>query len=142
MIDAYIKFHKCKSDKVSSYSMRAEAAIDFQNENSYAELSLGIISTGAKKGEMKTLAVPITQTDLNFINTDTNTFFADRVRYDILNLVFPYLKDKYQKGLRQIFLTNIIGKVVHNQENDQIANAINFDELKSLIKSRSIDFGL
>jgi hypothetical protein len=142
LVDAYMEFHKCKSDKVVRYSMNPTEAIDFQNENSYAEIVLGAVNVMIKKGQIKSMAIPLTQTDINFINTDTNTFFADRVRYDTLNMVFPYFKDKYQRGLRQIFLTNIISKVVHNKQDDKIANSINMDELRALIKSRAIDFGM
>jgi hypothetical protein len=139
--EVYMKFHNCKHDKLKVSYVIDKAAVSFENEHSYSEISLAVLNTADKKGGLKTIVVPVTETDINFITTDTNTFFSSRIKYDTLNMVFPYFKDKYQKGLRWIFLSDVIEKVVHNKENNPIANSIDFDDLRTLIKIRNIDFG-
>lgn len=142
LVDAYMQFHKSKNLKVKVYTDTIEEIYKVTNENYYDEIFIGniIIRDPKNKRKVKRVTVPITETESNFINTETSEFMASRVNYSYLNDFIPCLKPKYQKLMTQNLLSPIIRRVVDNQS-PKILEELEFDSLMVLLDSFPDQFG-
>lgn len=90
--------------------------------------------------EYKIICIPATRTEMTFINEESATFMMSRVNYSYIDSTIPYLKDKYQDALNDIFLTPIIQKVIYNKDS-KITQLIELDHLMVLFRSFPDMFG-
>lgn len=139
----YMDFHNCKylrlkviSDKPVSY---IGGIID---ECIHDEIGIYNIKvrSGNRREEMKTISIPATESEMMFVNADSQSYFASYVDYGYLNKVIPYLKDKWQGVLEDVLLNDVIKSVIHNKQSKYLQH-IELDQLALLCKSFIDNFG-
>ena len=144
LVKYYMEFHKCKQFVIKSLTKPIEEISKILEENLHDEIKIHnmIIKNkdGKKEKEWKTIPIPATETEYMFISEETNTYIASRINYSYLNESIPYLKGKYQRALHDIFLTDVIKKVIHGQ-NPKSTQMIMFDQLMVLFESFPDNFG-
>lgn len=142
MAEVYMEFHSCKKLKLKKKTDYLYRITEILNENIHDEINIYNINIGdpKKKGRVKSIQIPATETEFRFINEETNTFLASRVCYSYINEAFPYLKGKYQKALNNLFLRDVMGKVLH-ERNSKFIEEVQFDQLSVLYKCFSDRFG-
>lgn len=142
LAESYIEFHKCKSFKMKSITRPIEEINKILEENIHDEITIHnlIVKDPDKPGKVRTIPVPVTETEFTFIREESNTFMTSMVDYGYLNTVIPYLKKDYIKALKSIFLIPIIHLVVNNKQSE-ITSLIQFDELGVLFRSFPEYFG-
>ena len=142
----YIDFHKCKNFKLTKHTMIFDDMINIINENNNDEISLYNIETKnrdskRKKGnETSLIVIPMTETERIFVFEECKTLVATRINYSYINSAIDYLKSKYRKALKGIFLDAAIRKVVHNQQSS--IDNFKIDELLVLYHSFPENFGI
>lgn len=144
LIQMYLDFHKCKKYRMKKITDTFREIVKVIEENFNDEVGMFNLSTrnkGGKKSEpTKTIVVPMTDTESMMVNEETNTYLASRINYGYINEVFSYLKPKYQKALKMIFLEDVMKKVVYEKSGRFVSN-IELDELLVLYKSLPDQFG-
>ena len=146
LAEVYMEFHKCKYYSIKKVDDIFERVMDIINENANDEINLCNITVrnaNHKKGkeETKTLVVPMTDTELTFVNEEINTLLASRINYGFINEALYYLKDKWQKALKDIYLEDVMRKVVYEKYSTFISS-IQLDELMVLYRSLPDQFGM
>ena len=144
LAEIYLDFHKCPKYRLKKVTKSLEEIIDVINENANDEIVIGNIymkDHERKKGNVKIVSIPVTQTEITFISEECETFLSSRINYSYLNGVIPYLKRKYREAMSDIFLPSGINKAVNNK-NDKIYENIKFDQLMVLFRSFPDDFGM
>lgn len=138
----YMEFHNCKRMDLKSKTATVEELYQIINENVHDEINIYnfIIRDSGKKNKTTTVSAPATETEWNFVMSETNTFMESRIAYGALNEIIPFLKDKYQRALRDILLPTVIMQVVHNKRSKQLEQ-IEFDQLMILYNSFPDMFG-
>ncbi len=141
----YMDFHRCRNYKMKSITKRFDDMMNILNENYHDEINLYNISVrndkDHKKGkETKIITVPLTSTEQLLINDESVSFMASRVDYSFINEAFHYLKDKYQKVLKTIYLKDVMEKVIYEKQS-LFTNAVQVDELMILFRSFPDHFG-
>ena len=141
----YMNFHQCKHYKLKSVTKRFDDMINILNENYHDEISLYNIRVknkeGHKKGhESRLIMVPLTSTENLMIQDEETCLMASRVNYQYINEAFHYMKDKYQKVLKDIFLYDVMNKVIYEKQS-KFTNGVEMDELMVLFKSFPDHFG-
>lgn len=144
LVKFYLEFHNCKKFVLKTMTRTVEEISKILEENLHDEIkihNIHIKDTKSKNGTgYKTISIPATETEFMFINEESNTFMASRINYSFINEAIPYLKGKYRDALKNIFLTDIIKKVIHGQ-NPKITQMIEFDQLLILFESFPENFG-
>ena len=145
LVKLYMDFHKCKKFRIKKYTGYIEEIYKITDENLHDEIQLFNIITRnreAKKHdeEIMELCIPATHTEINFINSESNSYLASICDYGLLNEVFPYLKEKYKDALRMLFLDDMIRKVIHSKDSKITVN-IEFDQLITLYRFFPDHFG-
>lgn len=143
LLDMYLKFHKCKRFEVKVVSNYIEEIIKLCEENRNDEILLYRINTRdpKKKGEVMGMTIPATNTEVTFINEETNTFMTSMISYSKINELIPYLKKKDREALHNIFLEDITAKVCH-ERNSKLVQMIQLDQLMVLYKLFPEKFGI
>lgn len=140
----YLEFHNCKDFTLKTMEGSIEDIYQVTEENLHDEIKLYNINVKDydKKGNdtVKSICIPATETEFRFVNEETNTFLLSRIRYSYINSAIPYLKNKYQEALNDIFLNDIINKVIYERRS-KIVESIEFDQLMVLYRSFSDNFG-
>lgn len=147
LAEFYMEFHKCKNFKLKTVTNKIEEINKILNENYNDEIKICNIMVRntdpkRKKGEeAKMIIIPATETEVTFINAETNTFMASRVNYSFMNEAIPYLKKKYRDALKSIFLVDIINHELHSKDS-AVLQEFNFDQLSILFRSFPENFGV
>ena len=141
----YMDFHKCKKFRIKTITDSIEEINKIREENWNDEIKLFHIITRNRNKKHKdedsiTICIPATETECQFIRDESNTFMSSRINYSYINDAIPYMKNKYQKVLQSIFLTDIIRKTVYSQ-NMKFAEMIEYDDLMILFRSFPENFG-
>lgn len=142
----YMDFHKCKNFKLKVITNTIEEINKISEENWNDEIKLFNIITKNRNKSRKndkdfvTICIPATETECRFVREETSTFMASSINYGFINDALPFMKNKYQKILQSIFLTDVVQKVVYSK-NVKFAQAIEFDQLLVLFQSFPENFG-
>lgn len=140
----YLEFHKCKKFVLKSTTTSIDEMFKILEEALHDEIKVYNIivkdPNKTKKSNFKIMSIPATETEFMFINEESNTYMASRVDYGYLNGSIPYLKDKYLRAIKNIFLNNVIDNVLHNKKSE-FTNSVEFDSLMVLFKSFPDNFG-
>lgn len=139
----YMDFHNCKHFRLKVISdMPIKNIGDIVDECLHDEIGIYNIKVrnNNKRGEMKTISIPATESEMLFVNADAQSYFASYVDYGFLNMVIPYLKDKWQVVLNDILLDDVIKLVIHNRQSKYLQH-IELDQLALLCKSFIDNFG-
>lgn len=142
LAESYLEFHKCKKFKMKSITKSIDEIYKILEENVHDEITIHnlIVKDRDKPGKVKTIPVPVTETEYTFIREETNTFMTSMIDYGYLNSVIPYLKKEYIKALKSIFLLPVINHVVHNKPSE-LTTYMQCDELGVLFRSFPENFG-
>lgn len=94
-----------------------------------------------KKGhESRMIYVPLTSTENMLIQDESVCFLASRIDYSYINETFHYLKKKYQQVLKDIYLYDVMNKVVYEKQS-KFTNNVEIDDLMVLFRSFPDHFG-
>lgn len=132
---SYMKFHNCKNFTMKKIRKLGKHMIEVLEENTHDEISLFNIGTRDTKHkyETKSITVPATQTEINFLNDESNTLASSLINYSIINNYIYYMKSKYQKALNNIGLVSCMNFVLHNNKS-KFTSLIQFDQLLLLYR--------
>ena len=142
----YYEFHNCKNFSIKKITKTIEDMRRILEENANDEIMIANINiknherSGKKDPETVMISIPATRTEMTFINEETSSFMLSQVRYSYLDSAIPYLKNKYQKALNDIFLPAVIKKVCYNKES-AITQSLYMDHLMVLYRSFPDMFG-
>lgn len=143
--EVYMQFHKCSNFRLKTVEDTIENIMILVEENLHDEITVIPIPTrdrdSKKRSKVKDIYIPITETEIQFLNEEAQTFMATMIGYADINKDIPMLKDKYQKALNDILLIPIIYSVIHNKT-IPILRAIELDYLAILYKNFPHNFGL
>ena len=137
----YMDFHRCKKYKLKSISDTADRIYSIIEENNFDEIGLYNITVHDPDGGSKLISVPLTGTEYNFIQTETNEWMMSRIDYSLINAAKDYFKDRYQDALKRIHLNDVLDSVL-NLNNNAFVETVELDELMVLVRSFSNEFGL
>lgn len=142
MAEVYMEFHHCDKLKLKKKTDYLYRITEILNENIHDEINIYNININdpKKPGRVKSIQIPATETEFRFINEETNTFLSSRICYSYINEAFPYLKNKYQKALTNIFLYDVMKKVLH-ERGSKFIEEVQFDQLMVLFTCFSDRFG-
>ena len=145
MAKYYLEFHKCKRFKLRKYVGSIEEVNKICEENLHDEIKIYNFTTKCrdkhKESETGTILIPATYTEYRFVNEECNTFLSTFIPYSYFNEAISYLKPKYRKILKDIFLTDIIDHEIHGIGR-KIVTFFEFDQLAILFKSFPDNFGV
>lgn len=142
----YMDFHKSDNLIMKSMTKSIDDIYKILEENVHDEIKILNITTKnierrkRKDPESVKISIPATETERDFISTETSNFFASHIRYSYLNSALPYLKNKYQEALKDIFLFDVINQVCNNRCTGAVQH-IECDELMVLYHSFPEMFG-
>ncbi len=141
----YMNFHQCKNYKLKAVTKRFDDMVTILNENYHDEIELCNIRIknveNHKKGhESRMVMVPLTSTEHMLVDDESVCFMASRVDYQYINGAFHYLKDKYQRVLKDIFLYDVMNKVIYEKQS-KFTNNVETDDLMVLFRSFPDHFG-
>ena len=140
LVDAYMEFHHCKHMSVKKVTNRADQMFELLNENINDEIGIYNRKIRKKKNTYEMIMVPMTYAESVLVNDEVTSMMYTRIDYQFINEVMYYLKDKYQKAIKQILLKSVINKVVYNRP-DKVISSIDLDEVALLVKSQPDMFG-
>lgn len=146
LVKFYMEFHKCEQFSLKSLTGTIDSMIGIMNDNTLDELEIASVYTrdpNAKKGrnKMKLIQVPMTQNEMAFVKEDSVDFLSSQINYSYLAEVIPYLKEKYQRALDDILLTDIIQSVVHQKRSRKL-ELVDIDQISLMPKLPNSHFGL
>lgn len=135
IVKFYIEFHKCKNYEIKKMTSTVKEIYKIIEENVHDEIQLCNISIRDPKDshKVKLIQVPATETEMNFIREESNSFLLSAIPYSYLSTAIPYLKNKYQQAMNAIFLKQITDFTIYNKHSKFIEN-IGFDQLKIMLK--------
>lgn len=140
----YMEFHKCKNMEIRSRTDVFKRLIPILEENIHDEIqfmNLNVRNPNKnKKHKTTNIMVPMTETESDLLNYELNTKMSSVIDYNLINRMFYYLKDKYQKALKGILLKPMMEYVVHNKRNELLLD-IDLDELMVFAKLTIDSFG-
>ncbi|MCM1233261.1 MAG: hypothetical protein NC489_24350 [Ruminococcus flavefaciens] len=142
----YMEFHSCKNMSLKAVTNRYDRIVEVINENSQDEIGIYNITVRdpekKKKHQKNTkiVTIPATSSEMMVIRDEGANFMYTRINYSYLNSAIPYLKNKYQRALQQLFLQNIIMKVTHNRT-DPIIEEMEVDQLIVYLRTFPEQFG-
>lgn len=142
LAEYYLRFHNCPDFKLKDVTNKIEEINKILNENIHDEIGIYNITirNPDKPRKTKNIFIPATNNEMTFVNGECNSFVSSRVNYSFLNSAIPYLKDKYAKCMKNIFLTCIIDSEIHGKD-IPILRDFKFDQLKMLYRSFPGNFG-
>lgn len=136
MVESYMTFHNCKKFSVKKVTRESQAMYQLMEENLHDKISLVNITTRdpKHKHDAKSITVPMTETELTLLNSETNTFMSSYINYSYINDALCYFKHKYMKILDDIGLFGIIHKILYSKSNitgkyNDILSNVDFDQL-------------
>ena len=135
MLDQYLSFHKCNNMKKHIITKRIEEIMKFVEENLHDEIEVYNIryKDPDKKRKCKTITIPATGTEMQFVSEECNTFMSSVINYNYLQSAIPYLKNKYQKALNMI-LTHEVSRSICGGKTSERLQEIEMDQLLVFIK--------
>ena len=141
-VKAYMEFHKCKDMKIKSVTNVFKNLIPILEENIHAEIQFANLNirNANKNNKTSNIIVPMTENEIDLLNYEINHKMDSIIDYNLINRMFYYLKDKYQKALKGILLKAVTDNVIHNKSNE-ILDDINLDELMVFAKLTLHSFG-
>ena len=139
---SYLDFHSSKKLKMKSIKGDyRNTIVPILNESANDEIQLVNIFIHKKDYGSKQVTVPMTMTESMFINSEETSFFSSRIDYTTLNIMVPFLKNKYQRILKHIHLMDIINQTIHSKESEFTMNT-RLDQLMILVRSFPDYFGV
>lgn len=140
----YMEFHNCKRFRLTSLTKPIEEIAKILEENNNDEIQIRNVLVRNPKGKKgknaKYIQIPVTGTESAFINEESAMFLASTQNYSYLDSAIPYLKKKYRDAIEAVFLSDVIKKVIHNQ-NPRSITEIELDQLSVLLKLFPDNFG-
>ena len=139
LLKYYMDFHDSKNLYVKKITGSIDVIRKILEENNNDEITIGQIRIGDKRGEEKMVALPITETEMQFIREEENSFMSTSINYSLINEMLPCLKKKYQNAIKKIFLGNITNFLINNKYND-IVGRLFLNNIKILYRSFPEEF--
>lgn len=138
----YMDFHKCTKFSIKKLTATIDEITDILNENVHDEIKIFYLNIRDPKDEhkIKSLAVPATETEMQLVNEECNTFLSSYIDYSYMNQCIPYLKKKYKQALKDIFLLDTINKVLHERRS-VFSDTVLLDQLMVLYTCYEENFG-
>lgn len=145
LVKYYTEFHKCKNFKIKSLTRSLREISSILEENLHDEIVIANLivrnrNRGKNDRECKTVQLPLTKTELTYIDSEINTSMASRINYSYLNEGISYMKDKYKKALKDIFLLDVINAEIYGKRS-KIVQSLMYDQLMVLLYSFPDNFG-
>lgn len=146
LIKFYLDFHKCDSFIVKKRYDKIENIASILDENTHDEINISYITIRnpdekkRHKEPIKRIAVPITETEMNFIQAETNSCLSTRIGYHDIYDALKFLKPKYQMALCDIKLPEVAAFVI-NGKRSKFVESLQYDELMVLMMSFQDKFG-
>lgn len=145
MLEYYINFHKCKSFKVKKMTDTMQHIYQVINESVHDKIdiyNITIKNPNPKPGkEFKNIMIPMTETEMHFVNEECQTFCATRVPYSEVSKKIYMLKNKYQRALEGILFVATMRTVLAEESPNPILTSIAMDQLRILVESFPDNFG-
>lgn len=142
VVKSYLDFHSSKKLKMKSIKGEYKNTIvPILNESVHDEIQLVNIFIHKKDYGYKQVTVPMTMTESMFINSEESSYFSSRIDYTTLNAMVPFLKNKYQKVLNRIHMTDVVNQTIHSKESEFTMNT-RLDQLMILVRSFPDYFGV
>lgn len=136
LVKCYMEFHNCKKFSIKKVTRDAHSMYQLMEENLHDKIDLVNITTRDQKHKncTKSITVPMTTTELELLNSETNTFMSSIINYSLINDALPYFKHKYRKVFDALGLSSIINRVLFTKSNayskyDTKSLDIDFDQL-------------
>ena len=139
MLKFYMDFHETKNFSVKKISDRIESIQKLVEENLNDEITIGHVRIGDKHGEQLLVALPVTETEMQFIREEDTSYMATTIDYSLINNLYPTLKKKYQHALEKILLIPIADFNVNNKFNEMVGR-IFLNNVKILHRSFPDEF--
>lgn len=138
----YVDFHHCSMFSIKKHTALIEEIVDILNENTHDEVKIAYINIRDPKNphKIKSMAIPATDTEIAMINEECNTYLASFIDYSYMNQAIPYLKKKYIEALRDIFLIDVMNKVIHERRS-VFTDTVSLDQLMILYTCYEENFG-
>jgi len=140
LLNAYMEFHSCKQFRVKKIRKRMKDFHDILNENLHDEIDITNIITRGKNGP-GFIAVPMTTTEIIFLDEETKTYLSMNIDYTTIDEAFYYFKEKYQDAFKKIGLRSVIDHVIYNKPSAFVQDVV-FDQAIMLSRTLSDDFGV
>jgi hypothetical protein len=141
----FMEFHKCKNYRLKKLTKTMKEIGGILNNNAHEEISMAEIHTRDRKrnGEVKLIMIPMTRSELNFIQAETGNFVAGYVNYTAMYDTVQFLKNKYRRALDILLLTPIMNNVCQNEvdEKHNLLQYVDFDQLAIMYKCCPHEFG-
>ena len=146
ILDFYLEFHKCKNFKVNKVHDYYKNIIPLLDECCHDNIDLYNVYTKSdnpKPGkEYKRIVIPMTETEMRMVNEEETAFIASLISYNYMNQMIPFLKNKYQRAIKDIRLSDVIDTVLcKTSKPSYFIQSIRLDELRILLKLYPNQFG-
>nr|DAN65334.1 MAG TPA: hypothetical protein [Caudoviricetes sp.]DAP16811.1 MAG TPA: hypothetical protein [Caudoviricetes sp.] len=138
LLDAYLELHACKKYHVKKIRRAMKDILPIINENNNDEIDVAYLITRGKEGA-GLISLPLTMTEITFINDESHGFFSSHVNYQLLDDRVPYLKDRYQRILKNIGLDDVIKHVIYNRTSPFVQDVV-LDQVLLFARSFPDDF--
>lgn len=134
---AYLDFHNCKCFKMKKYVATIEEIYKMLEENINDEIrmiNIAIRNTKKnRKDDVEFITIPATELQNINLKDETMNFLYTSINYSYINNAIPYLKNKYQEALEDIYLIKLINAVLNNRPS-KFSTKLMFDELVLLTR--------
>jgi hypothetical protein len=138
LLDAYLELHACKKYHVKKIRRMMKDVLPIINENIHDEIDIANLITQGKNGA-DLISLPMTMTEITFINDESHGFFSSNINYQLLDEWVPYLKDRYQRILKNIGLDDVIKHVIYNRTSPFVQDIV-LDQVLLFARSFPDDF--
>ena len=135
LVKSYFEFHNCPKfifKKIEKPIEDMKKLLDDENQNDEIILT-NLVTRDSKKDKVKMIYVPLTRSEIRFLNEEMNNFAASFIDYSLLNQAIPFLKSKYQKALKTLYLDSIITSTIYGRSNKLNSN-MELDQVGMLIR--------
>ena len=141
LIKYYLDFHNCKTFQTIKVEGTIEEYSDLLNDNIHDEITIANIRirNSSKPYQEKIVQIPITDSEIDFIQTEEESYSSGRIDYGVLEKYYHRMKNKYRKIFDNILLTDVMMKVIHGDDSRYL-NKIKQDQLAILYRLFSGNF--
>ena len=139
LLDAYMEIHSCKKYRVKKIRRIMRDIYPIINENYHDEIDIANVITRGKNNMAGLISLPMTMTEITFLNDESAGFFSSNIDYQFLDATIPYLKDRYKRSLDMIWLEDVIQQVIYNRSSPFIQDTV-LDQVLLFARSFQDDF--
>jgi hypothetical protein len=132
----YMEFHHSKAFDLKQLTKPIEEINKILDENTNDEINLYNIEMrdpDKKKPHMKTIQIPATYVEMQTLKSGCDGMMSDLINYSKINSMVPYLKPKWENGLSDCFLHEVMLKEIHSRPSP-ILEDLWIDQLAALFR--------